>query len=384
MQEFSMQVYADGIISGLQKVRPDWEIIDLLPRSYDRKSKSLSLRIKKYYERFWSYPRQVQQQDADIFHIIESAEAHIVYWLQKSAKPAVVTCHDLINLYYRENLQGSVQIPFISDAVWKHAVKGMRLANHIISVSEMTAKDTNRFFSIEPGCISVVPNAVDEKFKVLPSDEIQTFRAKYGLNPDTICLLNVGANHPRKNIANILESLVILKQKNLEFKFWKVGVDFTDIQKEFIKNHDLESHIHYLGMPDNEMLTPIYNAADILLAPSLHEGFGMTLLEAMACGTAVITSNTSAMPEVVGDAGILVNPKDSQAIANAVISLQNDPVFYRELVNKGIERAKLFTWEAAAEQIAQIYEKVVQSQKLFKNNFSSESLIKLSNSTTNN
>jgi glycosyltransferase involved in cell wall biosynthesis len=363
MQEFSMQVYADGIISGLKKVRPDWEIVDLVPRSYDRKSHSFILRIKKYYQRFWSYPRRVKQQDADIVHIIESAEAHIVYWLKKPAKAVVVTCHDLVNFYYRENLQGSVQIPFVSNAVWEYAVKAMRHANHIVTVSSMTAEDTNKLLNIEPEKISVIPNAVDTRFKVLQNSEVKAFREEHGLTSNTTCLLNVGANHPRKNIVTILNTLVILKQKGLSFQFWKVGVDFTDEQKQFIQNNDLERHITYFGKPDKEILVSIYNAANILIAPSLHEGFGMTLLEAMACGTPVITSNTSAMPEVAGDAGILVNPKDSQSIADAIIHLYNDPTYYEELVKKGLTRAKLFTWENSAEKIAQIYEKILHCQK---------------------
>ncbi|OUL36833.1 glycosyl transferase group 1 [Nostoc sp. T09] len=359
MQEFSMDVYADGIISGLKTVRPDWEIVDLAPRNFDRTSSSFFLRVIKYYERFWRFPRLVKQQSADVFHIIEPAEAHIVYWLQNAAKTVVVTCHDLINFYYSGNLQGSVQLPFVSKNVWLLAVKGMKYANHIFAVSCVTAKDTTQLLNIEPAKISVTPNAVEPIFRPLPQSEISSFCQKQGSDSKITYLLNVGANHPRKNIFTILESLNILKQKELSIKFWKVGADFTDEQKQYIQNHQLENYITYFGKPDKNTLVQIYNAADILIAPSLHEGFGITILEAMACGTPVITSNTSAMPEVAGDAAILINPKDPQAISEAVLRLHNDPIYYQELVDKGLSRAKLFTWEKTAEKLAEIYEKLL-------------------------
>lgn len=362
MQEFSMDVYANGIISGLKTVRPDWEIVDLAPCNYDRTSSSLLLRVIKYYERFWRFPRLVRQQSADVFHIIEPAEAHIVYWLQKTAKTVVVTCHDLINFYYSGNLQGSVQLPFVSKNVWLFAVKGMKYANHIFSVSCVTAKDTTKLLNIEPAKITVTPNAVEPIYRQLSLSEIESFYQNHNCNAQTTYLLNVGANHPRKNIFTILESLNILKQKEISFKFWKVGADFTDEQKQYIQEHQLENYITYFGKPDKKTLVEIYNAADMLIAPSLHEGFGITILEAMACGTPVITSNTSAMPEVAGDAAILVNPQEPQAISQAVVRLHNDAIYYQELVDKGLSRAKLFTWEKTAEKLADVYEKLLANK----------------------
>ncbi|MBF2016557.1 MAG: glycosyltransferase family 4 protein [Rivularia sp. T60_A2020_040] len=357
MPNFSMDVYADGVISGLKKIRPNWEIVELVPHPIDRHSSSLFLRIKKYYERFWNFPRLVEYQKADIFHIIDHSEGHIVNWLKKADKPVVVTCHDLINCFYGDNLQGSVKIPFLSNGMWLKSVKAMRNANHVVTVSSVTAKDTNKILNIESEHISVVPNAVESIFQVLSKNQAESFRQKHQVSSETLCLVNVGSNHPRKNISTILKVVKILKEKNLPIKFWKAGADFTDDDKKFIETQSLENEVSYIGQPEKATLVEIYNAADILIAPSLHEGFGITLLEAMACGTPVITSNVSAMPEVVGDAGILVEPTNSQEIANAVEKLYQDAVYRQKLIAMGIERAKLFTWEATAEQIAKIYEK---------------------------
>ena len=360
MPNFSMDVYADGIVSGLKNVRPNWEIIELAPRPIDRSSHSPFLRIQKFYERFWRFPNKITQQKADIFHIIDHSEGHIVNWLKKTSKPVVVTCHDLINCFYSDNLQNSVQLPFVSNGMWLKSVRAMRNANHVFTVSSVTAKDTAKILNIEPKHISVVPNAVEPIFQPLSKNQSEHFRQKNGVSPETICLLNVGSNHPRKNISTILKVVKILKEKGLPIKFWKVGSDFTDDDKNFIQAQSLETEVHYIGKPDKSTLVTIYNAADILIAPSLHEGFGITLLEAMACGTLVITSNVSAMPEVVGDAGVLVEPTNSQEIANAVEKLYKDDAYCQKLIAMGVERAKLFTWEATAEQIAQLYERFVK------------------------
>jgi glycosyltransferase involved in cell wall biosynthesis len=356
MPNFSMDTYADGLVAGLRVVRPHWEIIELAPKPIDRHSRSVMVRAEKFYERFWRFPRSVADQSADIVHVIDHSEAHIVRWVKPKGMPVVVTCHDLINFFYRNNLQGSVQVPIVSSGLWLRSVKGMKQANHIVTVSAVTAHDTTQLLSIDPAQITVAPNAVEAIFQPSPLHQRDTLRQQHGATPETICLLNVGSNHPRKNLTAILQAVASLVQQGLPVQFWKVSADFTDEQKALIHQQNLEPYIRYLGNPDKATLVQIYSAADILVAPSLHEGFGMTLLEAMACGTPVITSNLSAMPEVAGDAGILVDPHSSEAIVGAVTHLHNDPVYYQMLVAKGLDRAKQFTWENTAVQIAQIYE----------------------------
>lgn len=363
MPNLSMDVYADRLVAGLKVVRPDWEIVEVSPHPLDRSSRSWFVRLWKFYERFWHYPQKVQQQKADIFHIIDHSEGHIAQWLQKTGKPVVVTCHDLINFFYKENLEGSVTIPFISNATWLYSVQEMRKANHIVTVSHNTALDVTKILGIESDRITVVPNAVESIFQPLPQKERELFRQQHQISPETTCLLNVGSSHPRKNISTILKVLVECKGRSLPVHFWKTGSDFNKEQKVFITNHKIESYITYLGQPDKQTLVKIYNAADILLAPSTQEGFGMTALEAMACGTPVITSNVSAIPEVVGDAGILVEPTDVKAIADAIYHLHSNPIDRKTLIEKGIKRAKTFTWEATAEQIAVLYEKFAISKQ---------------------
>ncbi|MEM7555689.1 MAG: glycosyltransferase family 1 protein [Cyanobacteria bacterium P01_A01_bin.84] len=368
---FSMDVYADGLIGGLKAVRPDWDIIELTPQSYPLKNKSSLFKgLHKYYERYWYYPITLKQQQADIYHIIDHSDGHIAYWLKNTGKPITVTCHDLINFIQPENIQDGSSLSFVSTATWKFAVKAIRQANHIFTVSAHTAKDVQEILKVNAKLLTVASNAVDTSFCQLSQTEIQSFRHDYHISPETTCLLNVGSNQPRKNIFTILKVLVKLAEQGEEVHLFKTGADLTNEQKIFIQTHNLTKYITYLGKPDKATLVKIYNAADILISPSLYEGFGITVLEAMACGTPVITSNSTSLPEVAGDAAILVEPRNTEAIIQAVLRLQEESALREELIVKGLSRVKLFTWEQTAEKVADVYETLVGKSCAKASNFS--------------
>jgi glycosyltransferase involved in cell wall biosynthesis len=359
---FSMDVYADSLVRGLRAVRPSWDIMERSPILGAASARQFNLLAggQKYYERYWRYPRSLKPLDADIFHIIDHSDGYLSYWLSVYKKNHVVTCHDLINLTQPESFKGKASFPIVSLTAWKLAVQGMKISDHVIAVSAHTKQDMIEQLAIAPQKITVVPNAVDPLFRPLPQDEIDLFRQQKGLSPNTVCLLNVGSNNARKNILTILKVVALLKNRGLPAQFWKVGADFNLEQQTFIQTHQLESCTAYLGQPAEDQLIQIYNAADILVAPSLYEGFGLTLLEAMACGTAVVAANVTAIPEVVGDAGILTDPIDVNAIATAIQHLHNDVRHREELIHRGLERVKQFTWEKTAEQVANIYEQVLE------------------------
>jgi glycosyltransferase involved in cell wall biosynthesis len=361
MPHFSMDTYADGLISGLKAICPSWEIVELKPQAIDRSTRSPKVRVNKAYERFWRFPQHVLEESADIYHIVDHSDAHIARWLKKSGKSVVVTCHDLINLIYPDNLKSSVRLPFISDYLGQYSIRGMELADAIVAVSNETSQNINKILNVEIDKITVIPNAVDSLFHPLTQAQKHAFREALKVPQETICLLNVGGNHPRKNVITALKALKLMKQKGLNVQFWKVSDDFNDEDKAYIQANDLEPVIQYLGYLDKPALVNAYNAADIYIAPSFHEGFGITLLEAMACGIPVITSNTSAMPEVVGEAGILVDPHNSQDIADAVHRLVSQPQVYTDRRQRGLQRVQLFTWDHVAEQLTHVYRHVVNS-----------------------
>jgi len=356
---FSMDVYADNLVAELKAIRPNWEIVEVAPQPWSKSSENLwhsGTGIRKYYERYWHHPQQVCQVEGDIYHIIDHTNAHVAYWLKKKGKPIIITCHDLVQFVYPEILKGQSRFPAFSMASWQFSVKGMCYADCVIAVSSNTAKDVHERLDIELQKILVVPNGVEASFQPLPSQEVKSFRKKYQRLPEEICLLNVGSTHQRKNIITVLKVLKTLKDQGLSVRLWRSGGKFMAEQITFIKEHNLEQDILDFGTADKNILIQLYNAADVLLAPSLYEGFGLTVLEAMACGLPVITSNVSSIPEVVGNAAVLVEPMDIQTISESVVRLKQDSIYSQKLISQGFMRAKQLTWKKSAEHLVSIYE----------------------------
>jgi len=361
----SMDVCANSLVAGLKTLRPDWEIVEVAPDPWSQAENlwQAGTGLRKYYERLWRHPRAVKRLEGDIFHIIDHSNAHVAYWLKQKGCAIVVTCHDLVQFIYPEILKDQARFPAFSMASWKYSVGGTRHADRVIAVSSNTAKDVAQMLHIEPERIAIVPNGVDSYFRPLPLSEITALQQEYGKSPEVFCLLNVGSTHQRKNILTILKALAVLRDRGILAQLWRVGDEFTKEQANFIQTHHLETMVTFMGKPDKDTLLKLYNVADALIAPSLYEGFGLTVLEAMACGTPVITSNVSSLPEVAGDAAILVNPRDVTAIVEAVDRLQQDTEHRILLSQKGLEHVQQFTWEAAARRTAQIYEKLVQAKR---------------------
>lgn len=358
---FSMEVYADNLVAGLKTVHPDWSIEEIAPVPWDKPEQlwQSGSGLRKYYETFWRHPRAVSHQDADIFHVIDQSDGHIANWLKRQGKAVVITCHDLVQFVYPEILRDQSRLPALSMAMWRYSVQGMKSADQVITVSTNTAQDVHQFLGIDHQKITVVPNGVEPCFRVLDFADTQILRQQHLASPNTICLLNVGSTHQRKNILTVLKVLQHLKDQGLSVSLWRTGENFTPSQRDFIHQHQLGPNIVHFGKPAQEMLVKLYNAADILLAPSLYEGFGLTIIEAMACGLPVITSNVSALPEVAGKAAVLVNPRDVEAISGAVRRIQKETDYRQYLTQLGLERSKLYCWRHTAEQISQVYEMVI-------------------------
>lgn len=357
----SMDVYTDNLVAELKAIRPNWQIVEIAPQPWSRSQENLwhsGTGIRKYYERYWHHPQQVCQVEGDIYHIIDHTNAHVAYWLKRKGKPIIITCHDLVQFVYPEILKGQSRFPAFSMASWQFSVRGMRDANCVVAVSSNTAKDVHERLGIELQRIVVIPNGVEAAFQLLPFEEVKSFREKYLRSPEEICLLNVGSTHQRKNIITVLKVLKTLKDQGLSVRLWRSGGKFMADQIAFIKTHNLEQDILDFGTVDKNTLIQLYNAAHILLAPSFYEGFGLTVLEAMACGLPVITSNVSSLPEVASNAAVLVEPTDIKAISEAVVRLKQNSNYRQTWIAQGFTRAKQLTWKKSAEQLVSVYEQL--------------------------
>jgi len=242
--------------------------------------------------------------------------------------------------------------------VYKRQPRTLKTADKIITVSNSTKNDLMNHFNIPKEKIRVIFEAADEKFKSLNNKETKEVKYKYHLNFPFI--LYVGGLAVHKNIPALIKAFYKVKKKGIQHKLvitgtkrWKYKEIFETIDKL-----DLQNDVVFTGYVSDEDLPALYNAADLFVYPSIYEGFGLPPLEAMACGTPVITSNTSSLPEVVGDAGIMVDPYDVNGLADAMHEVLANEGLRANMIKNGLERAKMFSWEKCARETLKVYEEV--------------------------
>jgi glycosyltransferase involved in cell wall biosynthesis len=206
--------------------------------------------------------------------------------------------------------------------------------------------------------MTVVHLAADACFVLLPEEKITPVLNQYGLEKGYI--LFVGTWEPRKNLPSLVEALACLHAKGERITAviaGRPGWLYEDIYQR-IQALGLEDWVRFIQQPTPEQLVALYNGASVLVMPSFHEGFGLPALEAMQCGTPTIVSDRASLPEVVGDAGLLVDPDDAIALANEMWRIMRDDQLRQTLRIKGLERAKMFSWEATARKTLQVYRHV--------------------------
>lgn len=232
--------------------------------------------------------------------------------------------------------------------------------DHFLTVSINSREDINRFLGVPMKKITVIPLAAGKQFRPLPEPEVRPVLSRIGIQFPYI--LYVGSLEPRKNLHRLLEAyaklldwspkwhLVIVGARNI----WK-----SEPLGKSVQQYKLEPYVHFTGyIPDAE-LPALYNGADLFVFPSLYEGFGLPVLESMACGTPVVTSNTSSLPEIAGDAALLVDPYSVEAIAESIQLVLSDKELAQDLRSRGLERAKMFTWEKTASETIAVYEQLL-------------------------
>jgi glycosyltransferase involved in cell wall biosynthesis len=268
--------------------------------------------------------------------------------------PSVVTIHDLAFLEYPE------QYPPMQQRYLEMMTRAsVRKACRVITVSEYTGLDVAARLGIPSRKIVVVPNGVSAEFYPRQgTGELDEFRDQLNL-PDDF-LLFVGTLQPRKNLAGLIRAFAQLPSGE-RLPLYVVGGEgwmYSEIFDE-VQRLGIADEVHFPGYAASETLPLWYSAATAFIYPSFYEGFGLPVLEAMACGAPVVTSNRSSLPEVVGDAGVLTNPDDPDDIASALSELLNDSDKRAALSRSGRERASTFTWNRTARETARVYRDVV-------------------------
>ncbi len=292
-------------------------------------------------------PAALRRDRIDVFHSMTSTIPFV------RPCPTVVTVCDLFFEAHPEFAPAGNR--FKMRRLFSYAA---RHADHIIAISDTTKQDLIKFYGVGEDRITVIYPAANPFYRLLNETEdaerSKAVMASHDLEQPF--LLHVGGMTENRNIAGLLDAVSLLKKSGFKPRLVLVGRSFWgfDLKAELAKRLLCDEVIEIKYAPSDD-LRVLYNQAAALLLPSLYEGFGLPILEAMACGTPVITSNLSVMPEAAGDAALLIDPLDPGAIAAAVEQIMGDKTLRDTLIAKGLKRVERFTWPANAAQTLEVY-----------------------------
>lgn len=357
----SMNLYTARIAEALQKYKSS--DINLTIFSVEAPGIPDRLRaLKLFTGRYFKYPIVMQRARSPVNHITDHSYGFLTYFLPKNG--CVVTCHDLAPLLTQPDSSNAM----LKKGLWKLALRGTLRAQRIIAVSNFTRDLILEKTDYPPERIRVIYPGLDECYKPLQHDQPQQnwekdFRKRYQLEESWI-IMHIGRESPRKNFQGLLHTFAHLRNKlvkngiNKKINLLQVGGNFSKELLDMAKSLGITENLVNISWIPADELPRVYNAASALLFPSFHEGFGWPPLEAMACGTPVVSSNVSAIPEISGDAALLFNPSDREGMAEGLFRLLMDDNFKNEMIEKGLKRAGCFKWQDISEQIFQVYEEV--------------------------
>jgi glycosyltransferase involved in cell wall biosynthesis len=322
------------------------------PETLNLKPETAGLR-KVWFEQV-AFSRTCRRLGADV--------AHVPYWAPplRPPVPTVVTIHDLIPLLLRE-YRGSPWVRLYTALVSTTA----RSAALVITDSEASRQDIIAHLGLPAERVRVIYLAADARYTPTPVPEDIQIRARYSL-PDRY-VLYLGGFDVRKNVTTVLSTYrrvgpVIGKEYPLVIagRLPERDTPFTPDPRRLAREQDIdESFVHFTGFVDEEDKPALYRGAVAFIFPSRYEGFGLPPLEALACGTPVVGSDVSSIPEVVGDAGVLLPPDDAEGMAGALIQLVTDDRFHAELGRRAPAQATRFSWKRAARKVLAAYRDVV-------------------------
>ena len=340
-------IYASALYDYLQQTTPHHQIINInwqrdIPMRLDRRLRWQQIEA----------PRRARAVQANVLHIPGFDAPR---W---KPCPVVLTVHDLIGMLFPQNL------PPVSRFYWsKWLPFSVRFADHVIADSAHTRDDIVRLLHIPPERITVIPLAAGPQYHPIESQTaLKKTRQKYHL-PDRFILF-VSTLEPRKGIDTLLAALAqIAPHTKAALVITGKPGWYTERIFEQVEQLQLQSQVYFTGYVPDEDLPMLYSCATLLAFPSRYEGFGLTVLEAMACGTPVVCSNASSLPEVAGDAALLVPPDHPTALAQAIQQVVESDILRLQMRERGLQQAARFSWEQTAHQTLAVYDRLAAGLK---------------------
>ncbi|HEX9367513.1 MAG TPA: glycosyltransferase family 1 protein [Vicinamibacterales bacterium] len=302
----------------------------------------------------FALPADLRRVGAELFH----APHYVLPPLTPCR--SVVTIHDCIHLRFPQYLPSKLGYAYARAQMWTATHRAAR----VITVSEASKRDILRYFRVPESRIDVIYNAIDDRFwQEPPADEVARVRERYRLTDPFV--LYAGNIKPHKNLERLIEAFHLMRQNHPDLAHVQLLIIGDEISKyaalrRAVHRHKLHKHVRFFGFVSDQTLAALYRLADAFVFPSLYEGFGLPPLEAMASGTPVITSNVSSLPEVVGDAALMIDPYEPKAIADAMHRVLTDASLRADLRARGFARARDFSWERSIKRVREIYDEVMQ------------------------
>ncbi|MEA3334588.1 MAG: glycosyltransferase family 1 protein [Chloroflexota bacterium] len=353
--------YIRQLLTHLPSVAPDIQLTAFLPGNSQLSVNGMAVKnsgqwnTRRPLQRIlWeqlALPALIDRHDLDLIHGTVNINPII------ARCPSVISVHDLSFWHYPKAFP-TFQRHYLRTMV----PRSVQTATRVIAVSEATRQDVINAWQVSPERIDVVYNGVDEGFEPAPSARVAEFRRQKGL-PERF-ILHLGTLEPRKNLVHLVAAFdrvksVVPDASNLKLvlaggKGWGYDSIFEEVAKR-----NLQQDVLFPGYVPDEELVWWYRAAAVFAYPSMLEGFGLPVLEAMASGTPTVTSMRSSLPEVAGDAAILVDPESQDSLSDALIAILEDQDLADRLVQLGLQQAARFSWQRTAIETAAVYRKAL-------------------------
>lgn len=356
LHDFGIGTYVRNLLRQLARIDQDTEYVLLARRGDAGVAASLGENFRAVTQ--WSPNYSLREQVAVPFSLRRTGATlfHAPHYVLPPLTPcrSIVTIHDCIHLKFPEYLPNRLAYAY----AWGQGWAATRRARRVLTVSHASKADIVRFFDVPETKITVIPNAIDERIRTTPSEaDMVRVRERYQL-PERF-IMYAGNVKPHKNLERLIDAFVAVRGRG--FDDLGLLLSGSEVSKyatlrRAVHRYNLHRHVRFLGYQTTDTLAVLYRLADVFVFPSLYEGFGLSPLEALASGTPVVASNVSSIPEVLGDAAVLVDPYDPHPIAEGITRLLDDADLRADLRRKGLARAALFSWEQSVAQIHKIYQ----------------------------
>ncbi len=332
----------------ISRVRPP----RLVPEPWRKKS-WIWKKIDEYGGSHLVYPRLLRGLEADVVHIIDHSQGYLLRDL--NPRQTVVTCHDVILLVLASGRIGGAPIPRVALQVFKIALDHAKRAAAIVADSQQTKRDLIELVGLDPAKIRVIFPGLNEDFTPDPQRGA-ALRRRRGLG-EGLLALQIGRSF-YKNIPAVLRVVHRLRREGVDVRLVRTGAALAGDERALADRLGVTANVVELGSIGDDELPALYNAVDLLLFPSLYEGFGWPPLEAMASGVPVVSSRAGSLDEIVGNAALTADPEDVDALTAHAAAALTDAALRRTLIEKGIRHAAQFQWDRTAAAFLEVYQGV--------------------------